>query len=69
VLVLALMEMYVEGVSTRKVKEVNRGAVRHVFLQEHGLLAGWFTRLRARSLEGPSVGGEGLSLPVCGCPL
>jgi putative transposase len=68
-LVVALMEMYLEGVSTRKVKDVTREAVRHLLLQEPRLLVGWSSGLGARSVEEPKARGGGLSLPVRGRPL
>ena len=68
-LCLALMEMYVEGVSTRKVKEMTEELVRHLFLQEPGLLSGGLPGCGARSLEESPAGGGRLPLPVRGRPL
>ena len=49
-LVLALMEMVVNGVSTRKVMAITRGAVRDELLQVH----------RLRPVRAPGPGGAGV---------
>jgi hypothetical protein len=67
-LVLALMEMYLEGVSTRKVKDVTRSCVAPL-LQEPRLLVGRPSGLRASGLAEPTAGSGGLSLPLRGRPL
>jgi hypothetical protein len=68
-LVLALMEMYVEGVSTRKVADVTEALCGNVFLRKPGLAAGRRPRRGASGVEEPAARREGLSLPVRGRPL
>jgi hypothetical protein len=66
---LALMEMYVEGVSTRKVKEVTEELCGTALLEEPRFAAGRFAGFGARSVEGPPARSEGLPLPLRGRPL
>ena len=69
-LVLALMEMYVEGVSTRKVTEITEALCGTSFSKRAwSLLAGRLPGRRAFGVEGSAAGGSGLPLPVRGRPL
>ena len=58
-LVVALMEMYVERVPTRKVKEITEALCGTSFSQEPRLLSGRDFRRRTRSVEISLAGDEG----------
>ena len=65
-----LMEMYVEGVSTRKVKDITEALCGTSFSKSLVSSFGrspWMPELR--SLEGAPAGGNGLPLPLRGRPL
>ena len=68
-LCLALMEMYVEGVSTRKVKEVTEELCGTSFSKSLVSSLAGSPRRGARSVEESPAGGGGLPLPVRGRPL
>ena len=63
-LVLALMEMYIEGVSTRKVKEVTEELCGISFSKSLVSSAGRLTRHGARSVEETASSRRGL-IPTC----
>ncbi len=65
-LVLALMEMYVEGVSTRKVKDITEELCGTSFSKS--LVSSLAGRLDAElsDLEEPTARNRSLSVPVCG---
>ena len=64
---LAIAEMYVMGVSTRKVTEITRAAVRHRNLRQPGLKNLQAAGRRTRAVSQPPFGQ--LSSCVPGCPL
>jgi putative transposase len=70
---LALKEMCVEGISTRRVKEITEELYGTSFskslVSEPGFFFGWRPGLRARNVEKPPAEGGGLPLPLRGRPL
>lgn len=65
----ALMEMYVEGVSTRKVKDITEAFAGRPSPRAWSLLFGRLPRRRARGLEEQTTRGGGVPLRVRGRPL
>jgi putative transposase len=66
---LALMKMYVEGVSTRKVKEITEELYGTSFSKSLVSSLAGSLDAELRTWRDQAARGDSLSLPVCGRPL